>query len=67
MLKVLDTFKIGDMLSVTLEGKCEAIKNGSKLVDKKNNIYEVAFVAMTNNNNPYDFLKTTTVLIPFCK
>ena len=30
MLKVLDIFRIGDKLSVTLEGRCEEIKNGSK-------------------------------------
>lgn len=26
MFKVLDVFKIGDMLSVTLDGKCEMLK-----------------------------------------
>lgn len=32
MFKVLDVFKIGDMLSVTLEGKCEKIKKWHKVV-----------------------------------
>ena len=34
MFKVLDVFKISDMLSVTLDGKCEMLKNGTKLYDK---------------------------------
>lgn len=66
MLKVLDVFKIGDMISVTLEGKGEMIKNGSKLVDEKNNVYEVVSVAMTEHDNPADISKTTTVLIKSC-
>ncbi len=66
MLKVLDIFKIGDKLSVTLEGKCEEIKNGSKLIGADDNEYEVLSVAMTRNENPADFSKTTTVLMPLC-
>ena len=37
MLKVLDVFPIGNMLSVTLEGPCDNIKNGCKLVDSNGN------------------------------
>ena len=67
MLKVIDIFRIGDKLSVTIEGRCEQLKNGSKLIDNDNNkIYEVISAAMTRNNNPEDFSKTTTVLMPFC-
>lgn len=47
MFKVLDVFKIGDMLSVTLDGKCEMLKNGTKLYDKSGRTYEVVSVAMT--------------------
>lgn len=66
MLKVIDIYRIGDMLSVTLEGKCDQIKNGSRLVDNENNVYEVKSVAMTRHNNPSDIKKTTTILIPLC-
>ena len=66
MLKVIDIFRMGDKLSVTIEGKCEQLKNGSKLIGNDNRIYEVISVAMTRNNNPEDFSKTTTVLMPFC-
>lgn len=47
MFKVLDVFKIGDMLSVTLDGKCEMLKNGTKLYYKSGRTYEVVSVAMT--------------------
>lgn len=33
MLKIIGTFKIGDKFSVTLEGKCEQIKNGTQSTD----------------------------------
>ena len=66
MVKVLDIFQIGDKLSVTLEGKCEEIKNGSILKDDNNRVYEILSVAMTRNDNPSDFSKTTTVLMPLC-
>lgn len=52
MFKVLDVFKIGDMLSVTLDGKCEKLKNGTKLCDKSGRIYEVVSVAMIRYNEP---------------
>ena len=66
MLKVLDVFEVGNMISVTLEGNCDEIKNGSKLVDSENNIYNVVSVAMTRHDNPSDISKFTTVLITPC-
>lgn len=66
MLKVLDVFKIGDMLSVTLEGNCENIKNGTSLADEKGILHNVLSVAMTRNNNPQDIAKSTTILIASC-
>ena len=66
MLKVLDIFRIGDKLSVTLEGKCEEIKNGSQLIDRRGKKYEILSVAMVRSDNPSDFSKTTTVLMPLC-
>ncbi len=66
MFKVLDVFKIGDMLSVTLDGKCEKLKNGTKLHDKSGRIYEVVSVAMIRNNEPSEIAKSTTVLMKAC-
>jgi len=63
---VLDVFKIGDMLSVTLDGKCEMLKNGTKLYDKSGRTYEVVSVAMTRYNDPSDIAKSTTVLLKAC-
>lgn len=66
MFKVLDVFKIDDMLSVTLDGKCETLKNGTKLYDKSGRTYEVVSVAMARYNEPLDIAKSTTVLLKAC-
>lgn len=67
MLKVIDVFPIGDMLSVTLEGPCNDLKNGSKLVDGKGNTINVISVAMIRNDNPADIFKSTTVMVKSCQ
>lgn len=67
MLKVLDVFPIGDMLSVTLEGSCEQLKNGCKLVDSSGNIIIVNSVAMTRHINPSDINKNATIMINLCE
>ena len=67
MLKVLDVFPIGNMLSVTLEGSCDSLKNGSKLVDNSGNVIVVVSVAMTRHENPTDINKSTTVMVNSCK
>lgn len=66
MLKIIDTFKIGDKLSVTFEGRCEKIKNGTQLKDSKGNLYMVVSVGTTRHDNPSDITKSTTVLITPC-
>ena len=66
MLKVLDIFPIGNMFSVTLEGPCENIKNGSRLVDDGGNTVVVVSVAMTRHDTPSDINKSTTVLVESC-
>ncbi len=63
MLKVLDIFPVGDMYSVTLEGSCDSIKNGSKLIDSNGNTVVVVSVAMTRHENPSDISANTTVLV----
>lgn len=66
MLKVLDVFKVGKMLSVTIEGNCEKIANGSKLIDNSGRTIVVNSVAMVHPANPADTRNNTTVLIDNC-
>lgn len=66
MYNVLDVFKVADMLSVTLEGKCDKLFNGSKLADDNNKIYNVVSVAMPEYKNPSDISKSTTILVTPC-
>lgn len=66
MYKVIDVYKIADMLSVTLDGNCAMLSNGSKLKDDNNNVYNVVSVAITKHNNPSEISKNTTVLITPC-
>ncbi len=62
MLKVLDVFPIGNMFSVVLEGKCDNLKSGSKLIDSNGNAIVVISVAMTSHENPSDISKSTTIM-----
>ena len=66
MFEVVEVFKIGDLLSVTLKGKCEKIKNGSKLEDESGNVYDVISVGMTRHDNPSDISLSTDVLMLPC-
>lgn len=66
MLKIVNSFKVGNMLSVTVDGNCDKIKNGSRLKDAAGNFYEVVSVGMTRYNNPKDISKSTTILIAPC-
>lgn len=66
MLRVLDVFPIGTMLSVTLDGACEDLRIGSRLVDTDGNEIIVDSIAMTRNDNPEDFSKNTTILVKSC-
>jgi hypothetical protein len=63
MYKVLDVFPIGIMLSVTLDGSCSELKNGSRLTDEEGNEIVVQSIAMTHNQDPSDIRKSTTILI----
>lgn len=67
MFKVIDVFKIGDRMSVTLEGKCETLKNGSKLVDADGNQINVISVGTTRHENPADIARYTTILVSPCE
>ena len=66
MLKVLNTFNVGDMLSATLEGTHQSIKNGTKLIDENGNIIIVKSVAMVKYTNPKEFDNSITVLLDSC-
>lgn len=66
MFKVVDVFNVGNMLSATIEGKCEEIKNGVILCDADGNSYTVLSVGMTRHHNPHDIAKSTTILVTPC-
>lgn len=66
MLKVLEVFPIGAMLSITLDGACDGLHNGSKLIDQNGHEITVESVAMIQNDNPKDFAKSTTILVKRC-
>lgn len=66
MWEILDVFCVGDMLSITLEGICDGIKNGTRLIDENGNVHEVVSVAMTDNEYPADIRNSTTLLIAGC-
>ena len=66
MLKIVDVMKIGEMLSVIVEGDCKELKNGSKLVDNMGNVYTVESVGMAIYDDPHDISKTTTLLVTPC-
>ncbi len=66
MLRVLDVFPIGTMMSVTLEGTCEKLRNGSRLLDVNGNEIIVASVAMTRSNDPAGISKSTTIIVKQC-
>lgn len=67
MFEVIDIFKIGSNLSVTLKGKCDGLKNGTVLRDSEGHKYNVLSVAMTRHDDPAEFLANTTALIAPCK
>ncbi len=66
MFTVMDIFKIGDNLSVTLNGACEQLKNGVTLKDEEGNKYKVLSVGMTRFNDPTDITQSTTILLMPC-
>ncbi len=57
MLKVLDVFRIGNNLSVTLEGSCAELKNGSVLLGRGGKRYEVISVAMVKKRRADRFFQ----------
>lgn len=66
MLKIVDIFKVGSLLSVTVEGNADGIKNGTRLVDKNGNEYTVISVGMAKYDDPHDISRYTTFLISPC-
>ena len=66
MLKIVDIIRVGDMISITVEGNASEVKNGSKLYDKRGNIYAVVSVGMSKYIDPHDVSKFTTLLLMPC-
>ena len=63
MLKILDTLKVGELLSITVEGNCADLKNGSNLHDRYGNTYNVVSIGMMQLHNPHDISNMTSMLI----
>jgi hypothetical protein len=66
MLKVIDIFPIGNQLSVTLDGVCDRIKNGCKLIDSRGSAIQVISVGMVRYTDHNEIGKTTTLLVDKC-
>ncbi|MDD6176135.1 MAG: hypothetical protein PUC59_10345 [Firmicutes bacterium] len=66
MFKVIYVFKVGKMISVTLEGNGVGIKNGSELMNEHGNLFKVVSVGMPRHDNPSDISKSTDVLLTPC-
>lgn len=67
MLKVIETLKIGNLLSVTVEGNPNEIKNGAVFVDKNGDRHTVKSIALERFDNPHDISRFTTFLTEFCE
>ena len=61
--KVLDTLKIGDNTSVTIEGKGEELHNQMLIFDANNIAHMLLSVAMPAEQDTDDIGKQTTLLI----
>lgn len=67
MLKVVDTLKVGNLLSVTVEGNPNEIKNNAIFVDKNGVPHTVKSVALERFANPHDISRFTTFLTELCE
>lgn len=54
MFKVLDILRIGDIHIVSVEGDTSLLKNNLKLIDEKENIFEIDTVGMPHYKNLKD-------------
>lgn len=63
MFKILDTLKVGDFLSITVEGNCSELKNGSNLKDRSGNVYNIISIGMMQLEDSHDISKKTSMLI----
>lgn len=66
MFKVIEVFKIKNMLSVTVEGEPNKINNRTVFIDENGNEYKVISVALEKYNEPRDISRLTTFLIDLC-
>lgn len=48
MLRVIDVFQVGSLYSITLQGECDGVKNGTRLQTKDGRFMTVQSVAMIN-------------------
>ena len=66
MFKIIDVFRIGNKLSVTLEGQCDKLRNGSMLTNQKGITEKIDSIAMVNSRIN-DYLRNSViVMMPLC-
>lgn len=61
--KVLDTFRIGESTSVTIQGNGNGLMNGVEIQDESGRSYRIKSVAMIEGENPENMEESTTLLI----
>lgn len=61
--KVLNKLRVNNIYCVTVEGDTSLLKNGSILIDEKENIFKVKTVAMTHYQKVDDFWKYAELVL----
>ena len=67
MLKVVDTLKVGNLLSVTVEGDLSDIKNNASLIDENGFMHTVKSVGLENLSDPHDISRIASFLTELCE
>lgn len=60
---ILNKLKIGNNLSISIDGNCENLKNGDIIEDEFKNTFQIISVGMTRFGNTEDLFKSTDLLI----
>ncbi len=62
-LRILDKFKIGSNLSISVDGNCDMLKNEVLLKDELGHDFKVISIGMVKYTSSKPAGKTTTLLI----
>ena len=63
LYKVLDTFKIGETTSVTIDGDGLGLQVGMTIVDSKGKEFKILSFAMDVGKSSFENTRSTTLLI----